>query len=138
MTIGELIKNKDYDYVSYRLTLRDGSDTFAGCFASKDGEIIPLDGDIYDKDEEVLSYREWSKPEDDINNGLTIVVKGELISDDFNLGEMTNEELDQQLYHEVLYYSEDLLKLCRLIRKNIPRKMMYRLISKLYRVRTKI
>lgn len=50
---------------------------------------------------------------------------------------MTNEELDQQLYYEVLYYSEDLLKLCRLIRKNIPRKMMYRIISKLYRVRAK-
>ena len=80
MTIGELIKNKDYDYVSYRLTLRDGSDTFAGCFASKGGEIIPLDGDIYDKDEEVLSYEEWSKPEDDINNGLTVVVKSEWIS----------------------------------------------------------
>ena len=37
MTIGDLIKNKDYDYVSYRLTLRDGDDTFAGCFASKGG-----------------------------------------------------------------------------------------------------
>ena len=47
MTIGNLIKNKDYDYVSYRLTLPNGDDTFAGCFASKDGEIIPLDGDIY-------------------------------------------------------------------------------------------
>ena len=80
MTIGELIKNKDYDYISYRLTLRDGNDTFAGCFASKDGEIIPLDGDIYDNDEEVLSYREWSKPEDGIDNGLTVVVKTEWIS----------------------------------------------------------
>ena len=80
MTIGDLIKNKDYDYVSYRLTLWDGSDTFAGCFASKGGKIIPLDGDIYDKDEEVLSYEEWAKPEDDINNGLTVVVKGEWIS----------------------------------------------------------
>ena len=78
MTIGDLIKNKDYDYVSYRLTL-DGDDTFAGCFASKGGEIIPLDGDIYDNDEEVISYEEWSSPEDDIQNGLTIVVKGEWI-----------------------------------------------------------
>lgn len=50
MTICDLIKNKDYDYVSYRLTLPDGDDTFAGCFASKEGEIIPLDGDIYSKD----------------------------------------------------------------------------------------
>lgn len=80
MTIGDLIKNKDYDYVSYRLTLRDGSDTFAGCFASRSGVIIPLDGDIYDKDEEVLSYKERSKPEDGIQNGLTIIVKVEWIS----------------------------------------------------------
>lgn len=81
MTIGELIKNKDYDYISYRLTFRDGSDTFAGCFASKDGEIIPLDGDIiYDENDEVLSYREWNKPEEGIQNGLTVVVKGEWIS----------------------------------------------------------
>lgn len=79
MTIGDLIKDKDYDYVSYRLTLRDESDTFAGCFASNGGEIIPLDGDIYDKDEEVLRYEEWSKPEDGIQNGLTIVVKTEWI-----------------------------------------------------------
>ena len=77
MTIGNLIKNKDYDYVSYRLTLPNGGDTFAGCFVSKGGKIIPLDGDIYDKDEEVLSYKEWSSPEDDINNGLTVVVKAE-------------------------------------------------------------
>ena len=47
MTIGDLIKNKDYDYVSYRLTLPDGDDAFAGCFASKDSEIIPLDGIVY-------------------------------------------------------------------------------------------
>ena len=78
MTIGDLIKNKDYDYVSYRLTLLNGGDTFAGCFKSKNGEIIPLDGDIYDKDEEVLSYEEWSQPED-IQNGLTVVVKAEWI-----------------------------------------------------------
>ena len=55
----------------------------------------------------------------------------------FNLSIMSNEDLEKQLYNEVLYYSEDLMKLCRLIRKNIPRKMMYRLISKLYRIRIK-
>ena len=77
MTIGDLIKNKDYDYVSYRLTLPNGNDTFAGCFASKGGEIISLDGDIYSNDEEVLSYEEQSQPEDNIQNGLTIVVKTE-------------------------------------------------------------
>lgn len=80
MTIGDLIKNKDYDYVSYRLTIRDGRDIFAGCFASKDGEIVPLDGDSYSKDEEVLSYEEWNNPEKDIKNGLTVGLKGEWIS----------------------------------------------------------
>ena len=80
MTIGDLIKNKDYDYISYRLTLPNGDNTFAGCFASKDGEIISLDGDIYDKNEEVLSYEEWTSPEDDIQNGLTIVVECKWIS----------------------------------------------------------
>ena len=80
MTIGDLVKNKDYDYISYRLTLRDDSDIFAGCFASKDGEIIPLDGDTYSKDEEVLSYEEWQQSEDNIQNCLTVIVKGEWIS----------------------------------------------------------
>ena len=79
MTIGDLIKNKDYDYVSYRLTLRDGSDTFAGCFASKEGEIIPLDGDSYSKNEEVLSHEEWNNPKQGVKSGLTVVVKGEWI-----------------------------------------------------------
>lgn len=80
MTIGDLIKNKDYDYISYRLILPDGDNTFAGCFASKGGEIISLDGDIYNKDEVVLSYEKWSQPDDDIQNGLTVVVRGGGIS----------------------------------------------------------
>lgn len=74
MTIGDLIKNKDYDYVSYRMTIPSGSDIFAGCFASKDGEIISLDGDSYSKNEEVLSYEEWINSKKDIQNGLTVVV----------------------------------------------------------------
>ena len=44
------------------------------------GAIMDLDGDIYDNYEEVISYEEWSQPEDDIQNGLTVVVKGEWIS----------------------------------------------------------
>lgn len=79
MAIGDLIKNKDYDYVSYRLTLPEGDDTFAGCFKSQNGEIIPLDGDSYSKDEEVLSYEEWDNPEKSIQNGLTVVVKVEWV-----------------------------------------------------------
>lgn len=72
MTIGDLIKN-NYDYIEYRIMLPNGNDIFAGCFSSKDGEIIPLDGDSYSKDEEVLCYREWSNLEVGIKNGLTII-----------------------------------------------------------------
>lgn len=79
MTIGDLIKNKDYDYVSYRLKIQSKEDIFpdgifAGCFKSKDGEIISLDGDTYSKEEEVFEYEEWSKPEEGIQNGLTVTL----------------------------------------------------------------
>lgn len=74
MTIGDLIQNKDYDYISYRMKLPDCSDVFAGRFASKNGEIIPFDGDVYSKNQEVLSYEEWNNPEKGIQNGLTVVV----------------------------------------------------------------
>lgn len=75
-TIRDLIKNKDYEYVSYRIRWRqeepDGD--FAGCFATKNGEIIPLDGDCYDLNEKVISSEEWSNPKEKIKNGLTIIV----------------------------------------------------------------
>lgn len=74
-TIGDLIKNKDYDYISYRLTVDDKSKSFfAGCFRSENGKIISLDGDVYNLDEEVLRYEEWDEPEEGINKGLTVVV----------------------------------------------------------------
>ena len=82
MTVGDLIKSKDYDYISWRMTLPEkaGGDTFAGCAASRNGELISLDGDtIYSKDEEVFNYEEWSKPEEGIQHGLTVVVEGEWI-----------------------------------------------------------
>ena len=76
MTIGDLIKNKDYDFVSYKIMLSDDFNMFAGAFRSKNGEIITIgDDDRYDKDEEVLSYEEWSDDEIGIKNGLTVVVK---------------------------------------------------------------
>lgn len=82
MTVGDLIKNKDYDYISWRVTLTEkagGGDMFFGCTASKNGELISLDGDTYSKEEVVLSYEEWLKPEEGIENGLTVVVEGEWI-----------------------------------------------------------
>ena len=74
MTIEDIINKKDYDYVEYRLSINQ-KDIFAGAFASKNGTIISLDGDIYSKDEEVLRYKEWSNPDKGIQNGLTVIVK---------------------------------------------------------------
>ena len=72
-TIGDLIKGKDYDCISYRIAY-PGCDeehgTFAGYFSAKNGEIIPLDGDIYELNEEVIESEEWTIPEEEIQNGL--------------------------------------------------------------------
>lgn len=80
MTVGDLIKDKDYDYISWRATLpkkMGGGDTFIGCTRSKNGKLISLDGDTYSEKTEILEYREWSKEEEGIKNGLTIVYEGE-------------------------------------------------------------
>lgn len=80
MTIGDLIKDKDYDYIEYRLTLPEdcgGGDTFFGAARSENGKLIPLDYDTYRENEEVIRWEEWSNPEQDIKNGLTVVVEGE-------------------------------------------------------------
>ena len=74
-TIGDLIKNTNYDYVSYRVTWKD-TDVFAGCFKAEDDRIIPLDDDTYEPEEEVLASEEWSRPEVDVYHGLTVVVEG--------------------------------------------------------------
>lgn len=76
MKIKDLIKNKDYDYIEWRVTLPDGSDTFFGATSSKNGKLISLDRDTYSDQTEILSYKEWSQPEDNIQNGLTVVIKG--------------------------------------------------------------
>lgn len=77
-TIGDLIKNKDYDYVEYRVTIpsADGQNIFAGAFRTESGKIISLDGDIYDQNKKVIKSEEWSNPEKRIKNGLTIIVSG--------------------------------------------------------------
>lgn len=80
MVIGDLIKNKDYDYIEWRATLPEnlgGGDIFFGVSKSENGKLISLDGDNYSEDTEVFSYEEWSMPEKNINNGLTITYKGQ-------------------------------------------------------------
>lgn len=48
---------------------------FFGCCKSKNGKLIPLDGDSYSDNEIVIRYEEWSK--DFVKNGLTVVVETE-------------------------------------------------------------
>lgn len=83
ITVKELIEKKDYDYISWRLTVPEhlgGGDTFFGATKSVGGTLIPLDGDIYDENEEVLRYEEWSNPDENVVNGLTVVCEGYWLS----------------------------------------------------------
>jgi hypothetical protein len=79
-TIEEVIKNKDYDYVSYRINhISDEDGIFAGCFKTENGKIISLDGDSYSLNEKVIASEEWEDEEENINNGLTVIVEGNWI-----------------------------------------------------------
>ena len=73
-SIKDLIMHRDYDYVDYRILLPDGSDVFAGCFRTAGGKIFPLDGESYDENETVVKYETWENKEEDIRNGLTVIV----------------------------------------------------------------
>ena len=79
LTLKDLIQKKDYDYISWYITLPEdmgGGDTFWGATKSVNGELISLDGDIYSEDVEVLKYEEWKNEEEGIANGLRIVIEG--------------------------------------------------------------
>lgn len=61
MTIGNLIKDKDYDFIELRVIEPElHNSVFVGTAKSESGELISLDGDTYCKDVEILSYEEWS------------------------------------------------------------------------------
>lgn len=80
MIVRNLIKDRDYNYIEWRITLPEsmgGGDTFSGSCESKNGKLIPHDQDYYSEDEEVIRYKEWSNEK--IKNGLTVVVKGNWI-----------------------------------------------------------
>ena len=83
MTLKDLIKDKDYDYIECRTTLPERfgeGDTWFGSCKSENGVLITLDQDDYYDDVELLSYEEWDNLEEGIKNGLTIVTKGHWIS----------------------------------------------------------
>ena len=57
MIVKDLIKNKDYDYIEWRVTAPpqiNEEDIFFGCCKSENGKLIPLDGDSYFDDEIVF------------------------------------------------------------------------------------
>lgn len=74
LTIKDLIKDKDYDFISLRLAVTEADDIFFGTAKSENGELIALDGDTYSEDTKVLEYEEWDNPEENIKNGLTVVI----------------------------------------------------------------
>ena len=78
MIVKDLIQNKDYDYISWRVTSPPNwgePDMFFGVCKSINGQLVPLDGDSYYEDEVVVRYEEWSYNE--IENGLTVVIEAE-------------------------------------------------------------
>ena len=74
MTIGELIKDKDYDFIELRVFDPElHKSVFVGSAKSENGDLISLDGDTYRKESEVLEYDEWSDKK--VKNAVTIVCK---------------------------------------------------------------
>lgn len=72
MTIRELIKNKDYDFIELRIIEPElHNSVFVGTAKSENGELISLDGDTYRKDVEILAYEEWSGKK--VKNAVTIM-----------------------------------------------------------------
>lgn len=74
MTIKDLIKDKDYDYIELRLAITEDDDIFFGVAKSEHGELIALDGDNYSADTTVLEHEEWDNPTENIKNGLTVLI----------------------------------------------------------------
>lgn len=76
MIVADLIRNKDYDRIEWRIAKpgKSGEDSiFAGVCRSENGQLIPLDGDSYSEKEEVLSYEEFLTAEN--SNCLSVVIR---------------------------------------------------------------
>lgn len=77
MTLEEIIKEKDYDYIEFRMICeaRKNGSIFYGAAKSVDGELISLDGDNYDEElnMEPVSKREFKNPDRHVEKGLTVI-----------------------------------------------------------------
>lgn len=83
MTLNELIKEKDYDRIEFRILYNirglcekpQTREKFYGLGYSKQGKFYSADGDNYDEEltKELVSFSEWENPKKNIKNGLTVV-----------------------------------------------------------------
>lgn len=108
------------------------------------GEINIIDSHMNHYQNFVLVRYHWTQPklkssnrkENEFPEDLQPDPSPSIVNETFfDISDLTNKELEQKLYEEFMYYSEDLDELCHIIRKQLPRKMVYRLISKMYRLR---
>lgn len=76
MTLAEIIKEKDYDYIELRMICeaRKNGSIFYGEAKSVDGKLISLDEDNYDEElnMEPVSNREFKNPDRHVENGLSV------------------------------------------------------------------
>ena len=78
MTLGDLIKKKDYDYISVRMQISkeatgtEKEDIFVGVCYSRAGHLFSGDGDTYSVEEEILGFEEWESKVQGIKSGLTV------------------------------------------------------------------
>ena len=80
-TLGDFIQDKDFDCIEIRefhVISNYMSFIFIGKAASKNGELISLDGDSYSKDIQIFDYWYWENPEKGIKSGLTIRISPEI------------------------------------------------------------
>lgn len=112
-TARDVIQNKEYDYISYRI-YKDGKEEYRNAFrTSKHGNFIPLANkkqnpwvEICPEDAEIICSEEWSTPE--IKRGLTIVVlnnEEDLPEDNWPF--FAHHDLKMDTYAEILCHSGD-------------------------------
>lgn len=76
--VADLIKNKDYSYIEWRITTpKDfpSLDTLFGVCKSENGKIVNFENDAedYNEESEVVRFKEWVN--DDGQNEMIVVVK---------------------------------------------------------------